>query len=366
MITDKMPRRRRPNADELIQPAGSPWVWTAFAVPFTVPLWFAVPDAGSAGEMLTCIALGAGYVVTYGWAAFRSLAVRSWCCAGVTAVATIAVTIYGYDLMFFTYPLMLLAILLPWHWAAATCIALTTAIITADALVNHRVQMKVMALVAFVLAGLGIGGFWRLSQRLRAANATIALMAVHEDRERIARDLHDVLGSTLTVIAVKAGLARRLLEERQEGAARRELGDMERLSRQALNDVRRAVTARHAADLATALETALAALRAAGIRSEVTGSPDDVDIRLREAFAYVLHEAVTNVLRHSRATRCRVRFGPSSIEVGDDGTAAVGSAGNGLSGLTRRVASLGGTVSWGPGDNGGFRLLASCPPDGQQ
>lgn len=222
-----------------------------------------------------------------------------------------------------------------------------------------------MMMFAVLLCGLGIGGFWRLNQRLRAANRTIALLAVHEDRERLAQDLHDAVGSTLTTITVKAGLARRLLDSGSAGAARAELCDVEELGRQALGDIRAAVAANHTLTLPGALAAAEVALRAAGIEPHIRGDPDSVPPGFRSALAYVVQESVTNVVRHSEATHCRITVGPSSVEIVDDGTAptadGIGRAGIGRVGMTRRLAAVGASLDAGPQPTGGYRVRATYP-----
>lgn len=191
-------------------------------------------------------------------------------------------------------------------------------------------------------------------------------MAVTEERERIARDLHDVLGHSLTTITVKTALARRLLESGDAERAAVEVADVERLGRQALADVRSTVAANRVASLAHEVAGAREALRAAGIEADLPVAVDDVPEERQQVFAYVLREGVTNVIRHSGAGRCVVRVRPEAIEVVDDGVGAPAGtpAGNGRSGLAERVAAVGGWLESGPRDEGGYRLAAVCEPVG--
>ena len=115
----------------------------------------------------------------------------------------------------------------------------------------------------------------------------------------MARDLHDVLGHSLTTITVKAGLARRLLEAGEQGRAADEVADVERLGRQALSDVRATVAANRVASLPRELAGAAEALRAAGIAADLPHAVDDVPADRQEVFAYVVREGVTNTIRHS-------------------------------------------------------------------
>lgn len=202
--------------------------------------------------------------------------------------------------------------------------------------------------------------------RLRQAREEVRHLAVAEERARLARDLHDVLGHSLTTITAKSGLARRVLEsgaDREQAVA--EVRDVEELARQALAEVRSTISGYREASLAAELVGARYALGAAGIVAELPQAVDDVDPALREAFAYVLREAVTNVVRHSGANRCEVRLGQSWLEVRDDGGGddsivdTEDTAGAGLAGLRERLAAVGGILHTQSLPEGGFLLRAS-------
>jgi two-component system sensor histidine kinase DesK len=177
--------------------------------------------------------------------------------------------------------------------------------------------------------------------RAKEENARLALA---DERNRFARDLHDILGHSLTVITVKAELAQKLFDVDPE-RARAEVADLERLSRDALVDVRRAVEGYRELTLPGEVARARTALDAAEIEAHLPSSTDDVPSSLRELFAWTIREGVTNVVRHSRASRCTVRLTPTSAEVADDGRGPgdlVG--GTGLIGLRERAAAVGATV----------------------
>ncbi|HET8561781.1 MAG TPA: histidine kinase [Marmoricola sp.] len=177
---------------------------------------------------------------------------------------------------------------------------------------------------------------------VREENARLALS---EERNRFARDLHDILGHSLTVITVKAELANRLLVV-DPVRAREELADLERLSRDALADVRRAVEGYRELTLPGELARARSALAAAEIEADLPGSADDVPSDRRELFAWTVREGVTNVIRHSSAGRCCVRLAPTEVEVRDDGVGPTSglAGGHGLVGLRERAAALGARV----------------------
>ncbi|MEO7754522.1 MAG: sensor histidine kinase [Terracoccus sp.] len=177
-------------------------------------------------------------------------------------------------------------------------------------------------------------------------------LAVVAERDRLARDVHDVLGHSLTVVTVKAELAERLVELDPD-RARAELADIQRLSRQALAEVRATVGGLRVARLDDELLAAAHALDGAGIEHHLPDDPGVVDPRHRIVLAWVLREAVTNVVRHSRARRCDVELGPARLVVRDDGRGLDShAAGNGLTGLRERVGAADGTVSIGPGPDG--------------
>ncbi len=193
--------------------------------------------------------------------------------------------------------------------------------------------------------------------QVREENARLAL---DDERNRFARDLHDILGHSLTVITVKAELANRLLDVDHE-RARAELEDLERLSRDALADVRRAVDGYRDLTLPGELARARTALSAAEIAADLPNSTDDVPTDRRELFAWTVREGITNVIRHSGARRCTVLLGEHEVEIRDDGRGpeSVG-AGHGLTGLRERAAALGGTVVTEPLQPG-FSLKVVVP-----
>src|SRR5581483_28941 len=140
-----------------------------------------------------------------------------------------------------------------------------------------------------------------------------------------------------------------------------EISEVETLARRTLADVRAAVAGHREVTLAGELATAREVLRAAGIIAELPGSVDVVDPALSETFGWVVREAITNVVRHSRAAHCTVTLAARSIEVVDDGRTGLNAGmGNGLTGLTERLAAVGGTIEAG-GFLRGWRLRAQVP-----
>lgn len=191
--------------------------------------------------------------------------------------------------------------------------------------------------------------------QLRAVQAQVAALAAERERGRLARDLHDILGHSLTVIAVKTELARALIDTDPE-RARREITDVEELARGALADVRSTVNAARSVSIASELVGARRGLEAAGIAADVPGSTDAVPADQRELAGWVVREGVTNVVRHSGATRCRVTLDAHSVEVADNGRGPSSEAGGGLTGLRERVEASGARMTFGRAPEGGFLL----------
>lgn len=200
----------------------------------------------------------------------------------------------------------------------------------------------------------------RGNQALAEARAELARLAAENERIRIARDLHDLLGHSLTTITVKAGLARRL-GSADPGRAVDQIAEVEELSRRALADVRAAVSGYRDVTLVSELARGRELLRAAGIAADLPTAADVVDPANQELFGWAVREGLTNVLRHSRASSCAVRLSPSSMEIADDGIGAAAPAGNGLRGLHERVAAAGGTLDAGPLQPRGWRLRVCMP-----
>ncbi|GAA1175971.1 sensor histidine kinase [Ornithinimicrobium humiphilum] len=181
-------------------------------------------------------------------------------------------------------------------------------------------------------------------------------LTVAAERDRLARDVHDVLGHSLTVVTVKAELAERLVDVDPE-RAKAELEQIRSLSREALAEIRATVSGLRVARLAEEVAAARTTLADAGIAAELPDDPSVVDPRHRIVLAWALREAVTNVVRHSQASACRVALGTDYLVVEDDGRGPGRRGdGQGLRGVRERVEGAGGTVSVGARPGGGTRL----------
>lgn len=187
----------------------------------------------------------------------------------------------------------------------------------------------------------------RAQRRLRRADEEIERLATLAERERIARDLHDLLGHTLSVIVVKAELAARLAE-REPARAGEEMRDVERIGREALSEVRAAVAGYRSKGLRGELDGARRALNAASVETAMETELPGLPIAIESALAFALRESITNVVRHSGAQKAFIRIGMEHstvfLEVTDDGRGGAAAEGAGLTGMRERIAALGGSV----------------------
>ncbi|MFD7664699.1 sensor histidine kinase [Streptomyces sp. NPDC059788] len=211
-------------------------------------------------------------------------------------------------------------------------------------------------------------------QQLDATRQELARTAVEKERLRFSRDLHDLLGHTLSVIVVKAEAVRRLAP-RDVDAALGQAADIEAVGRQALTEIREAVTGYREGSLPTELDRARSALRAAGIEPLVRESGPPLPPQASALLGWVVREGVTNTVRHSGATRCEIEVRTDTdtdrarLTITDDGQGPTPSAvpattgGTGLKGLAERLATAGGTLDSGPDGRRGFRLVVELPVD---
>lgn len=206
---------------------------------------------------------------------------------------------------------------------------------------------------------------------LRATRQELARTAVEKERLRFSRDLHDLLGHTLSVIVVKSEAARRLAPHDVD-AALLQVADIESVGRQALTEIREAVTGYREGSLATELDRARSALTATGIQPSVRRSGPPLAPQTEALLGWVVRESVTNIVRHSTATTCAfvVEGTPDRVRltVTDDGRTPAapptpGIGGTGLKGLTERLATAGGSLEAGPAPAGGFVVTAELPAD---
>jgi len=199
---------------------------------------------------------------------------------------------------------------------------------------------------------------------LRLSNDEVRRLAATAERERIGRDLHDLLGHTLSLITLKLELSRKLYD-RDPPAARREAEEAEQVARHALAEVRAAVTGIRAADLAAELASARLLLGSSSVHLDYDEVPTDLPTEVERHLALVLREAATNIARHAQATRANVSWSRAGevlrLCVDDDGRGGLDAEGNGLAGMRERVRALGGTLAVVSPRGRGTRLTVEVP-----
>ena len=202
----------------------------------------------------------------------------------------------------------------------------------------------------------------RANQKLGLAHEEIAQLAKVAERERIARDLHDVLGHTLSVVVLKSELAGKLMRKDPERALK-EMGEVEEIARHALAEVREAIRGYRSEGLAAEIERARTALDAAGVSLDCTTALPSLRPAEETMVSLVVREAVTNIVRHAHASRCSIRFKHDEktrrLVVEDDGRGGIRNEGNGLRGMRERVEALGGKL-WFDSE-AGTRLTIEIP-----
>jgi two-component system, NarL family, sensor histidine kinase DesK len=318
------------------------------------------------------------FLVPLGWWGARGARYSYLIVGALLVVTTSATAVIGFNgLWMLIFVSAATIILLPGRVALMTVasFAVVSAVLPQYIKPWHQkgLQWNVGASVA--LASLAVFGFSRLiraNAELAAMREEVATLAAERERMRIARDLHDLLGHSLTTVTVKAALAARLFDQ-DPTRARAEIAEVEILARESLADVRAAVAGYREVRLATELATAREVLAAAGIEAQVPGAVEGMSPEVGGLFGWVVREGVTNVVRHSRATKVRITLDATGIEIVDDGegcpkpptheTAGVAMSGHGLVGLAERADALGGRLLAGPvdGSASGFRLRVEVP-----
>ncbi|MFD4598875.1 sensor histidine kinase [Streptomyces sp. NPDC058464] len=355
-------------------------VWV---LPWLVFLASPAQDLASGDHTTAATAAGwaglTAFVGTYLAIVFRSMGrpYRGWIVTAAIVVegalaVTLAFSLGGSWFGLFVYVSVMCGVTFPLRIAYWTIPLTTAAMLLAGWYVHDMDEAWGLVLVV-LLVGFSMTGIRQLvatTIELRKARATVAQLAANEERLRLARDLHDLLGHSLSLITLKSELAGRMLPDHPDKAAQ-QVSDIEQVSRQALVDVREAVTGYRRPRLAAELAGAQVALTAAAVIAEVPAEPDLTDVPEdgEAALAWALREAITNVVRHSGASVCTVELlrrqtldGPVlELAVEDNGSGGSGKGpGNGLTGLTERLEKAGGTLEAGRAKRG-FRLVARVP-----
>jgi two-component system sensor histidine kinase DesK len=340
-----------------------PAIWLAYLPLFFIPWFITLPS------LAQMTAAGAGIVL------FLLLYLAS-------------VKAAGWQLIGLAVACLLLSFALAFTGSNWTVIAVYAAAMIAELRPARRASLAVLGFAAasaglaiatgqhpfywvlgvFLMVMVGIGNISRAAlqdknRALAEAQGEVRQFAAAAERERIGRDLHDLLGRTLTLIAIKADLAARLSDNAPDKAAA-EMRDIAAAAREGLAEVRAAVSGMTGASLAREIAGSKTALAAAGIACEIEGDAEAIDPGTSAVLAMALREAVTNVIRHSGARTCRIALlqqpGGLELKVSDDGDGQAVRPGGGLAGLTIRLSAAGGELAV-EGNKRGTRLTARVP-----
>ncbi len=321
--------------------------------------------------LLTYTASFVGLVVTNDpWSSVTTRA--TWIMFGITTALSVALpAVFGAD--WGGLPVYLgvaCAMTFPPRWAPRGVIgatALTFAVCLALGAPGGTLALLTFETLTIGLLMLAFRTSRILVVQLREARGEVARLAATDERLRIARDLHDLLGHTLSLIVLKSEVATRLADLDQARSLA-EVHDIETVARQALADVREAISGYGRRNLADELQNSRNVLRAADVELTIKTSGTPLPEELDGLFGWTVREGVTNIVRHSCARTATISVqilgGKAVLEISDDGTGGEGAAdshGNGLRGVRERVALSGGTLTAGPRAEGGFQLAVRAP-----
>ncbi|WP_394215009.1 sensor histidine kinase [Brachybacterium vulturis] len=332
----------------------------AFAVPpvlfILLPIVFAWIEGPVPAALLVTVMLGIYavlFVATCGIGLYP-LRVRLLWFAACTLLLLAMIPVLGPNLLFMVmFQAMTHVLLLPWRWAVPSMLLMSLTVVVLAIVLGVPIAAGLAVMGTVMAWGIGYGVRQQmLQEQLEAAQQRNAVLAVAAERERIGRDLHDLVGHSLTSLTISAQLARRLLEKDPE-AARAQLEHIEATVRQALADVRATASGMQHVRAATEIASARTVLGIVGIQAEVPTALPPLHDDLAELFGYVIREGVTNIVRHSRATRAEISVGEDSVSIEDDGMGIPqGAERSGLRGLEARVALAGGRLEVVSGETG--------------
>lgn len=339
-----------------------PWPWLAYLVTYGIP-WLWVPP-GPQQLLLSAVAIGV-FLAVY----FRSFHLTGRALAGsvalMVAIGVALVPVGGGWSVLAVYPAMQAARLRPRRAAIGAILLSVVAFLVAGILSRQPPTWWLPSLMLPALIGgaaLSREAFYDRTRALLATQEEVRRLAGIAERERMARDVHDVIGRTLTLVALKADLVERLAGRDGEAASReaRSIGDQ---ARAGFAEIRAALDGHASGSLASEIAASVAALDAANIQAEVRGDRTAIPPNAGAILAMTLREAVTNVIRHADARRCSIglthRAGRLTLTVADDGAATSIVEGNGLTGMRHRMVAAGGELVIR--SDAGTTLVASVP-----
>jgi len=327
--------------------------WAPFVWLFYLVFFFLSPFYSHANwKVWTITALGAVVFVFFFVGLFRLA--KPWKYLALAAIVALGVGFTPFNpgsSVFFIYAASSLAFLFPKPWQTISLLAGLLVLAAGESYAFHVPSSFLFTVyiisIPVCVANIFVAQRDRATARLRVANEEIEMLAKIAERERIARDLHDVLGHTLSVIILKSELAQKLIEI-DPGRAKSEIRDVEQTSREALAEVRNTIRGYRVNSIETEFSRAKAALQTAGVTVSAETSKLNLNPAQESVIALVVREAVTNVVRHARAQNCRLHLAANNghclLEIQDDGRGGEPVEGNGMRGMRERVEALGGSL----------------------
>src|SRR5688572_24655610 len=328
----------------------TPYAWLIYVVPFLITPFIDSRQNNPAGYAMYAIGL----------IAFAFLYFRSYWVQGreliLIAAATLALGLAFWPVSFgagafFIYAAGMIGMLDSPRWAVRGVAAIAVITILEALLLRRAIWHAAWPVIfVFIVGGINIhySQVGRANARLRLAQEEIEHMAKLAERERIARDLHDLLGHTLSLVVLKSELASKLAERDPE-RSREEIRDVERIAREALTEVRAAVSGYRTSGLEAEVQRARNTLSTAGVRLETDIAQRKLPPAQEAVLCLALREAVTNIVRHAGARNCRLTVGCTdsacTLSISDDGRGGNAPFGSGLPGMRERVDVLGGSLT---------------------
>jgi two-component system, NarL family, sensor histidine kinase DesK len=323
----------------------SPYIWLVYLAGLPFNVW--IRHAGVWPWVITIAGMVVFlplYFLSY-WAGTRG---RLWIAAGMTLLGVLSAPVNTGASVYFVYAAAVVGLKGDIRYSIRGVCLILLIIATESLLLRLPPYFWVIAAIFTIMIGAintNMAQRQRDQKRLLQAQDEVERMAKIAERERIARDLHDVLGHTLSVIVLKSELAAKLAEADPARAAQ-EIRDVERISREALAEVRSTVRGYQTRGWSAEVAQAEAALRAAGVNVHGTAASVVVPPSHEGVLALILREGVTNVIRHAQASTCELSLclvdGVCRLEIADDGCGSRGPEGTGLAGIRSRVEALGG------------------------
>ena len=352
---------------------GRPWISLVYLAFVFLPLVF-WPNHPASAVYATLAAVAVFLPLYFGF--FRSgERVRTWLAFAVAGLGYALIPFNPGGNTFLIYAFALVATV----FAARTAIVISALMLAAMALEFFWVMPTPELALAYTLLVALIGTMvvagilfsrlrWRRNADLRLSQEEVRRLAAMAERERIGRDLHDLLGHTLSVIVLKSELAGKLLD-RDANAARAQIGEVESVARQALAQVREAVAGIRSTGLQAELAAARLALLSADVHLDQRLPSVAMDEKTENVMAMAVREAVTNILRHAGARRVEVELREDGdrvmLSIADDGRGGIVRHGNGLTGMKERLASVRGTLDVDSAVGAGTRLTLCAPRPSQ-